>query len=74
MKLPQEIINDVECESDGIGHGVIYLELHYRDDNIHFYKLNREKSIVTLKKSVGVSSPTKSYSADKKKMSAGMNK
>ena len=56
MKLPQEIIADVENESVGIGHGVIYLELHFRDNNIHFYKINREKSIVTLSKNLGLSS------------------
>jgi hypothetical protein len=66
MKIPAGIIADVEDESEGIGHGVIYLELHFRDDFLHFYKLSREKSIVTLKKSEGGSSPAKNSSANKK--------
>jgi len=45
MKIPTNIIRDVESEASGFSHGVITLQLSIRDFRLCHYKINREKSV-----------------------------
>jgi hypothetical protein len=46
VDIPDDIFADVRNEAQGIAHGIVYLQIHIRDYNIHFYKVNREMSKV----------------------------
>lgn len=53
MKIPIAVIVDLENEAEGLSHGVVTLQLHLRDFHLVHYKINREKSVVTLTKAEG---------------------
>jgi hypothetical protein len=74
LRLPDDIIHDVEGEAAGLAHGIVTLELHFRDSRLSHYKINREKSVVTLTQGEGESCPVRNYSTDKNKMSGGVRK
>ena len=44
MKIPTQIIADVEEEAENISHGVVTLHIHVRDFQISYYKILREKT------------------------------
>jgi len=46
VKIPQEIIDAVERETDGINHGIVTLAIHIREGQPRFV-LNKEVSIKT---------------------------
>jgi len=75
LKLPENIISDVENEADGLSHGIVTLEIHLRDGHPR-YVISRERSIMpdTLTQGEGGSSPVRNYSENHSKMSKGMKK
>jgi len=74
MKIPSFIINDLESETDGLSHGTVTLQLSLRDSHLSHYKINREKSIVTLTKAEGDPDTAMNYGADQNKMRGRMKK
>ena len=64
MKIPIDIITDLENEAQGLSHGIVTLQLHYRDSHLHHYKINREKSqsVATPTKAEGDPCNTRNYS------------
>jgi len=65
--IPAEIISDLESEAAGLTHGIVTLQLHIRDSNLARYTINREKSVLTPKLSVGGPCNTKNYETKKEK-------
>lgn len=45
MKFPKSVITDLESETEP-AYGVITIELHYRDSKLHFYSINRGRSVI----------------------------
>jgi len=57
MRIPSNIIKDVENEASGFSHGIVTLQLSIRDHRLSHYKIHREKSVsVTM----GVGAPPNS--------------
>jgi len=74
LRLPDDIIHDVEGEAAGLAHGTVTLELHFRDSRLSHYKINREKSVVTLTQGEGESCPVRNYGDTHSSMRKGMRK
>ena len=74
MKIPESIIADVENEVEGLTHGIVTLQLHIRDTHLSHYKINREKSVVTLTRGEGDPDVVKNYGANYTGMRTGMRK
>jgi hypothetical protein len=44
LVIPDDVFADVRNEAQELAHGIVYLQVHIRDHNVHFYKVNREMS------------------------------
>ena len=73
LKLPNDIIANVENEADGLIHGIVTLSIHIRDGHPR-YVISRERSIYTLTQGEGDSSPVRNYSDTHSSMRKGMRK
>lgn len=56
VDIPDYIFADVRNEAQELEHGIVNLAVHIRDYSVHFYRINREKSVVTHRKSEGLPS------------------
>jgi len=56
VEIPDNIFTELKKEAQGIIHGAIYLQIHFRDSKVMYFKTCREKSnsvAPSLTKSVG---------------------
>jgi len=44
VEIPDNIFTELKKEAQGIIHGALYLEIHFRDSYARYFKINREKS------------------------------
>jgi hypothetical protein len=75
VEIPDNIFSEVRNEAQGIIHGAVYLQIHFRDSKVMYYKTNREKSnSVTLAKTEGEQCAIKSYNDNHSRMRKGNEK
>jgi len=77
VNIPEEVFADVRSEAQGIIHGAVYLQIHFRDSQVMYFKTNREKSKSLSPKNTetnGELDNTRAYSSNHSKVSKGMKK
>ena len=77
VEIPENIFAEVREEAQGIVHGAVYLQIHFRDSQVQYFKTNREKSKSVTPKNTNTNGEldnTRTYSSNNSKMSKGMKK
>ena len=73
LKIPNDIVGDLENEAAGLEHGIVTLSIHIRDGHPR-YVISRERSIYTPTQGEGDSNPVRNYSDNHSSMRKGMKK
>jgi len=73
VEIPDNIFTELKKEAQGIIHGALYLEIHFRDSHAMYFKINREKSnSLTPIKTEGDPDITRNNSINHSSMRKGM--